>query len=83
MQNSDGLDQIVSLLQRKDWSQFGKVENFSSSGKGGQRKNRVRTAIRLTCPITQKTVKLGRHRKTKRNLEEAIYLLKLKIVLDS
>ena len=56
------------------------VETFRSSGPGGQRKNKVETAVRLRHPLSGITVTATEHRLQSQNLKLALERLQKVLV---
>ncbi|MBM4338524.1 MAG: peptide chain release factor-like protein [Deltaproteobacteria bacterium] len=56
------------------------IETFRSSGPGGQRKNKVETAIRLRHPLSGITVTATEHRFQSQNLKLALERLQKALI---
>jgi len=56
-------------------------QNFQSSGPGGQKRNRVRSAVRLKLPALELISECGEFREADRNLKKALRGLRLKLAL--
>ncbi len=54
-----------------------KQENFQASGKGGQKRNRVYSAMRLTFPQLKLQVSASEYREAKANLKSALQKMKM------
>ncbi len=59
-----------------------RVERTRASGPGGQHRNRVATAIRLTWLPTGLQVSASERRSQRENLKKAVFRLRLKLALD-
>jgi hypothetical protein len=54
---------------------------FQASGPGGQKRNRVYSAVRLEHPPTGTRAESGAHREASRNVQDALHRLRLSLAL--